>query len=59
MTVVGSRRNLLGPLHGKGPEPNFIGNASFTAPRGRERVYNLLDQGLTGKVYLEIRAARG
>jgi hypothetical protein len=55
LTVVGSRRNLLGPLHGRGPEPNFIGNASFTAPPGRERVYNLIPQGLTGRVFLETR----
>ncbi len=58
LTVIGSRRNLFGPLHGTRPEPNFVGPRSFVAPDGRERIYNLLDHGLTGRVYLERRAPR-
>jgi hypothetical protein len=55
LTVVGSRRNLMGPLHREGPDPWMIGPGSFPAPAGRERVYNLIPQGLTGRVWIERR----
>jgi hypothetical protein len=55
LTVVGSRRNLMGPLHGKPPEPTMIGPGSFPAPEGRERIYTLVAHGLLGRVRLETR----
>ncbi len=57
LTVVGSRRNLLGPLHGKPPEPTMIGPGSFA--KGDEHRYNLLPHGLTGRVWLERRKVAG
>ena len=57
LTVVGSRRNLFGPLHQDGPDPWMIGPGSFPAKEGRERKYNLLAHGLLGRVWLERRTA--
>lgn len=52
LTAVGSRRNMMGPLHRKQPDPWMIGGENFSAPAGREKIYSVIPQGLTGRAWL-------
>jgi alpha-L-rhamnosidase len=57
LTVLGSRRNLLGPLHLTGTEQTLVGPSTMTECQpGQENKYNLIPMGLTGAVRLEYRS---